>query len=185
MARSPREPNLTGQLRMMLQMAGSRPVPWVSSTVGLSILLALLDTLGVAAMVPLTQLLTGTVPDSGALGAIARFLRHDRPGVPHSCRRGNRHRAVRREEQRGPGVPLVAPRPHHPGLRTRRRAELMRRYVLAPYADHRARRLSEVYRNITDATAQSSSVLLGVMSLISDTLSSSRSRPSSPSPHPW
>src|SRR6187200_2774877 len=74
MARSPREPSLTAQLRMMLQMAGSRPVPWVSSTVGLSILLALLDTLGVAAMVPLTQLLTGTAPDSGALGAISDFF---------------------------------------------------------------------------------------------------------------
>ena len=30
-------------------------------------------------------------------------------------------------------------------------AELARRYALAPYADHRSRRISEVYRNINDA----------------------------------
>ena len=49
-------------------------------------------------------------------------------------------------------------------------AELMRLYVLAPYSDHRSRRMSEVYRNITDATNQSASVLLGVMSMIADVL---------------
>ena len=36
--------------------------------------------------------------------------------------------------------------------------ELMHRYVLAPYAHHRSRRLSEVYRNITAGTAQATSV---------------------------
>ena len=47
-------------------------------------------------------------------------------------------------------------------------AELARRYALAPYADHRSRRISEIYRNINDATSQSASVLLGVVSIISD-----------------
>jgi ABC-type multidrug transport system fused ATPase/permease subunit len=49
-------------------------------------------------------------------------------------------------------------------------AELMRRYVLAPYRAHRARRLSELYRNINDATNQASSVLLAIVSLFSDVL---------------
>ena len=169
MARSPREPSLTGQLRMMLQMAGSRPVPWVSSTVGLSILLALLDTLGVAAMVPLTQLLTGTAPDSGALGAISDFFGTTDPSflIPAVAGIVTALFVVK-------SCAALVFRWWLLGRTTRvsalAGAELMRRYVLAPYADHRARRLSEVYRNITDATAQSSSVLLGVMSLISDTL---------------
>ena len=169
MARSPREPSLTSQLSMMLEMAGARPWWWVSSTVVLSLLLATLDTLGVAAMVPLTQLIAGASPDSGVLGAISSFLGTTDPSIL---------------------IPAVA------GIvtvlfvvksaaallfrwwllgRTTRvsalsSAELMRRYVLAPYADHRGRRMSEVYRNITDATTQSASVLLGVMSMISDAL---------------
>jgi ABC-type multidrug transport system fused ATPase/permease subunit len=42
--------------------------------------------------------------------------------------------------------------------------------VLAPYADHRGRRMSEIYRNINDSTNQSASVLLGIVSLGTDTL---------------
>ncbi|WDH79452.1 ABC transporter ATP-binding protein [Microbacterium esteraromaticum] len=49
-------------------------------------------------------------------------------------------------------------------------AELMRRYVLSPYEAHRSRRLSEVYRNIGDATGQASTVLLGLVGLFSDLL---------------
>ena len=47
---------------------------------------------------------------------------------------------------------------------------LMSRYVLAPYAHHRTRRLSEVYRNITAGVSQATSVLLAVISMCTDVL---------------
>ena len=59
MAQSRRERSLTAQLRMMLDMAGADPKRWIIGTVAASLVLAALDTIGVAAMVPLTQLITG------------------------------------------------------------------------------------------------------------------------------
>ena len=59
MARAAAERGLIVQLRMMLLMADADPKRWVAGTVVASLVLAGLDTLGVAAMVPLTQLLTG------------------------------------------------------------------------------------------------------------------------------
>ena len=59
---------------MMLDMAGADPKRWVIGTVGASLVLAALDTIGVAAMVPLTQLFTGDTDNwfvqwiSGVLG---------------------------------------------------------------------------------------------------------------------
>ena len=49
-------------------------------------------------------------------------------------------------------------------------SKLMRLYILAPYADHRARRTSEIYRSVSDSTAQSTSVLLAVTALFTDGL---------------
>ena len=59
MARSRHDRSLTAQLRMMLDMAGADPKRWIIGTVLASLVLAALDTIGVAAMVPLTQLITG------------------------------------------------------------------------------------------------------------------------------
>jgi hypothetical protein len=169
MARSHSEPSMTAQLRMMLEMAGARPWRWVSSTVVLSILLAALDTLGVAAMVPLTQLITGADPTSGALAVISDVVGTTDPAVLIPAVAG----MVTVLFVVKSAAALVF-RWWLLGRTTRvsalSSAELMRRYVLAPYSDHRARRLSEVYRNITDATTQSASVLLGVMSIIADAL---------------
>src|SRR5690606_24446892 len=49
-------------------------------------------------------------------------------------------------------------------------SELMRRYVLAPYAAHRRRSTSEIYRNVNESTIQASSVLLASMSMLSDAI---------------
>ncbi len=168
MARSGREGSLTAQLRLMLHMAGADPVRWVVGTVGASVILAALDTIGVAAMVPLTQLLTGDT-ENALVQWISRVL-------------GTTELSVL--------IPVVAGfisllfilkslgsivfRWWLLGRTTRisalASAELARRYALAPYAAHRSRRLSEIYRNITDATNQSASVLLGIVSILSDGL---------------
>lgn len=169
MATAQRDPSTIGQLRLLLRLAGAHPGAWATTTVAASIFLAVLDMLGVAAMIPLTELLAGGSTDSGVLGVIA-----DIAGT-HSTT------AL---------IPIVATaiavlfvfksllalgfRWWLFGKTTRVSAmvstELMRRYVLAPYAHHRSRRLSEVYRNITAATAQASSVLLAVVSLCTDVL---------------
>lgn len=168
MARARRERSLTAQLRMMLHMAAADPKRWIIGTVAASLVLAALDTIGVAAMVPLTELLTGDTDSwfiewiSGVLGTtelstlipvVAAFIT-----LVFILK----------------SVGAIVFRWWLLGRTTRisalSSAELARRYALAPYADHRSRRISEVYRNITDATTQSASVLLGVVSIISDAL---------------
>ena len=168
MARAARERGLTEQLRMMLDMAGADPKRWVFGTVAASLVLAALDTIGVAAMVPLTQLLTGDTDSwfaqwiSGVLGTselstlipvVAGFITF--VFIAKS-------------------IGAIAFRWWLLGRTTRisalSSAELARRYALAPYVAHRTRRMSEVYRNITDCTNQSASVLLGVVSIVSDGL---------------
>ncbi len=166
MARTKRERSLTAQLRMLLHMAGADPRRWIVGTVSASLMLAALDTVGVAAMVPLTQLLTGDAENWFVTWISSVLGTTELPTL----------------------IPVMA------GLitvvfilksvgailfrwwllgRTTRitalaSAELARRYALAPYAAHRTRRTSEIYRNINDATGQSASVLLGLVSLMSD-----------------
>ncbi|MDT0186476.1 ABC transporter ATP-binding protein [Microbacterium sp. ARD31] len=128
-----------------------------------------MDTVGVAAMIPLTQLIGGAEPDSGVLGAIS-----DATGLTTAAEL----------------IPVIAGaiaalfvvksaaalwfRWWLLGRTSRLTAdaatELLRRYVLAPYPDHKARRLSETYRNVNDATAQASSVLLAVIGIFTDVL---------------
>lgn len=166
MARSRRDRSLTPQLRMMLDMAGADPKRWVFGTVVASLVLAALDTIGVAAMVPLTQLLTGTT-DSWLVEWLS-----DRLGTSDLSSLVPVVAALITLVFILKSVAAIAFRWWLLGRTTRisalSSAELARRYALAPYADHRARRTSEIYRNITDATNQSSSVLLGAVSLVSD-----------------
>ncbi|KQQ05639.1 MULTISPECIES: ABC transporter ATP-binding protein [unclassified Rathayibacter] len=157
-------------LGTLLALAHAASPGWIVVAIAGSIALAVLDTLGVAAMVPLMALLTGADTGSGSVtGVIAGIL-------------GTTDVATL--------VPIVAGfvalvfvlksigtivfRWWLLGRTTRIAAdastELLRRYVLAPYAVHRSRRLSEVYRNINDATAQASGVLLGVLGIASDLL---------------
>ena len=169
MARRTREASLTKQLGQLLRMAGASPRGWVTSTVAASLVLAALDTLGIAAMIPLTQLIGGAPAVSGALGFLADVAGTTSPTVL---------------------IPLIATiitvlfilksvaalcfRWWLLGRTTRVSAvvaaELLGRYALAPYADHRSRRLSEIYRNVGDATNQGTSVLLATVSMCTDVL---------------
>lgn len=166
MARGGRERSLTAQLRTVLGMAGAEPKRWVLGTVGASLLLAALDTIGVAAMVPLTQLLTGDT-ESWLVARISEALGTTEIStlIPAVAVLITIVFIVK-------SIGAIAFRWWLLGRTTRisalSSAELARRYALAPYADHRSRRISELYRNINDATVQSASVLLGVVSLVSD-----------------
>ncbi|KRE25832.1 ABC transporter ATP-binding protein [Agromyces sp. Soil535] len=168
MARAERERSLSEQLRMMLAMAGADPARWVFGTIAASLVLAGLDTLGVAAMVPLTQLLTGDT-DSWFVTWISETLGTTELStlIPVVALFITLVFIVK-------SIGSIIFRWWLLGRTTRvsalSSAELARRYALAPYADHRSRRMSEVYRNINDATNQSASVLLGVVSIATDGL---------------
>ena len=162
-------PGMIPQLLTILRVTGARPSQWVAGTVIASITLAALDMLGVAAMVPLMQLVTTDGPLTGANRMIADQL-------------GTRDLHVL--------IPVVAGivvvaflvksagsllfRWWLLGRTTRVSAlasvELMRRYVMAPYSAHRQRSLSTIYRNINDASTQSASVLLAGLTLFTDVL---------------
>ncbi|MFE5670496.1 ABC transporter ATP-binding protein [Agromyces sp. NPDC056523] len=166
MARRKRERSLSSQLRLMLDMAGADPTRWVVGTVAASLVLAALDTIGVAAMVPLTQLFTGDT-DNWFVEWISQVLGTDELSVliPVIASLITVVFIVK-------SIGAISFRWWLLGRTTRisalSSAELARRYALAPYADHRSRRISEMYRNINDSTNQSASVLLGVVSLVSD-----------------
>src|SRR5688500_17456356 len=81
MSSVPREPSTIGQLRKLLRLAGAHPGAGVGTTVAASIVLAFLDMLGVAAMIPLTQLLAGVSTEGGALGVIAGIVGTDDPAT--------------------------------------------------------------------------------------------------------
>ncbi len=167
MSRSVPTDGLFSQLKRLLLIAGAHPIGWAVSTVVVSVVLAALDTLGIAAMMPLTQLITGADADSGVLAVIAGIAGTSDPTVL---------------------IPLVAAtvavlfivkslaaiafRWWLLGRTTRVSADaataLLRGYVLAPYAAHRSRRLREIYRNITDAVTQATSVLMAVVSICTD-----------------
>ncbi|WP_438853478.1 ABC transporter ATP-binding protein [Agromyces sp. M3QZ16-3] len=167
MATRARGEGLFSQLRRLLEYAGAHPTAWVASTVMASLVLAALDTLGVAAMVPLTQLIGGADTQSGALAVISDIFGTSEPTVL---------------------IPIVAAtvavlfvvksvaslifRWWLLGRTTRVSADaasaLLRGYVLAPYAAHRARRLREIYRSVNDAVTQATSVLLAVVSICTD-----------------
>lgn len=168
MSRSRRERSLTAQLRMMLDMAGADPKRWLVGTVAASLVLAALDTIGVAAMVPLTQLFTGDT-DSWSVEWISQTLGTTELStlIPVVAVFITLVFIVKSVAAIGFRWWLLGRTTRISALSS---AELARRYALAPYADHRSRRISEVYRNINDATTQSASVLLGVVSLVSDVL---------------
>ena len=164
-----RPQRLLPQLGALLRVTGANPRQWILSTVAASIVLAVLDMAGVAAMLPLMTLITNGKADGPVLGWIATTI-------------GSSELSVL--------IPLVGGfislvflvktagsllfRWWLLGRTTRITAlaatELMNRYVQAPYATHRARTLSVVYRNINDATSQAASVLMAVVTMCSDVL---------------
>lgn len=169
MEREARDDRLISQLKLMLVMAGAKPWRWMLSAVAISLVLAALDTLGVAAMVPLTQLISGTATDTGALGVISGIIGTTEPSVliPVVAAGIVVLFVVK-------SIAAIAFRWWLLGRTTRVSAlaatNLMSRYMLSPYATHRSRRMSEVYRNINDSTGQAASVLLATLSVLTDVM---------------
>lgn len=161
--------SLVRQLALLLRMAGAQPWRWAAGVVTASAILALLDTAGVAAMIPLMQLVGGAEPDSGALAAISDLAGTSDPAtlIPIVALGITVLFIVK-------SISAMAFRWWLLGRTSRVSAlvgtELMRRYLLAPYASHRRRRLSEVYRNIGEASQQGSSVLMTTLSIVTDSL---------------
>ena len=161
---------LLRQLAAMLRFTGAHPRRWILSTVLVSACLAALDTIGVAAMVPLMQLVSTDGPPSG-------FFLDWLVGVTGSSELTTLLPATAAIVAVTFIVKTVGALLFRWWLlgRTTRisalaAAELMNGYVLAPYADHRRRNLSELYRNINDSTTQAASVLLAGVTICSDAL---------------
>jgi len=167
MAGPSRAPRLSQQLQMVLRLAGASPGRWIAGVLAASLVLAALDTIGVAAMIPLTQLISGTADDSALIGAVAGIVGTNDPSalIPVVAAGIAVLFIVK-------SIAAIVFRWWLLGRTSRVTAlvstEMMRRYLLAPYAAHRTRRMSEVYRNINDITAQSSSVLLATVGVITD-----------------
>lgn len=161
--------SVTAGLKVLLNIAGAASRGWLFLAVVGSLVLALLDALGVAAMVPLMELINGNSLDTGTLRIISRVL---------DTRDTQLLLLVVAAMIAGAFVLksafTIAFRWWLLGRTTRisadAAAEILRRYVLEPYVVHRTRSLPEIYRNVNDATAQAASVLLGVVGLGSDIL---------------
>lgn len=169
MQRAKSRGGLLRQLRRLLELTGARPIAWMSGAVSVSFVLALLDMLGVAAMIPLTQLLTGAETDAGVLGVISSATGVAEPNqlIPIVAGAIAILFIVK-------SIAAIIFRWWLLGRTSRVDAlvatELLRRYLLSPYATHRARRLSEVYRNINDSSNQAASVLMAALTLLTDTM---------------
>ncbi|GAA3930547.1 ABC transporter ATP-binding protein [Microbacterium soli] len=155
------------ELRRLLETTGAAPGRWIATTVAVSLLLAGLDMVGVLAMLPLMQLITSGDTDGFFLEAVSRLVGSTDVGQLLPLVSGLVMLAFLLKS-----VGALVFRWWLLGRTTRISAlaasELMHRYVLAPYSAHRRRSASEVYRNINDATMQSSSVLLATVSMATD-----------------
>ncbi|WP_404443954.1 ABC transporter ATP-binding protein/permease [Microbacterium marinum] len=164
-----RERGLARQLALILRLAGVRPTRWIPGIVAMSLALALLDTVGVLALVPLTQLIGGASTETGTLRVIADIVGSHAPHVlvPVVALAVGLLFVVK-------SAISIAFRWWLLGRTTRisalASAELVRRYILAPYADHRQRQTSDIYRTVTASVDQASSVLFAVTGLFSDAL---------------
>ncbi|WP_206476912.1 ABC transporter ATP-binding protein [Microbacterium sp. KRD172] len=162
-------PGIASMLRRLLLVTGANPVAWIAGTVFASLALAALDTIGVAAMVPLMQLVTGGTGDNFVIDAAADVLGTKDvntllPAVAGLVAVAFILKSIGALLFRWWLVGRTS------RISARASSELMRRFVLSPFAKHRTRAISETYWKITDCTGQSASVLLGVVSLFSDFL---------------
>lgn len=162
-------PAMFAALRRLLSTIDSHPLRWFLTTGLASVLLAGLDMIGVLAMLPLMQLITGGRVEGAFLEAAADVAGSDEPTALIPLVAGVVVVAFLVKS-----VGALAFRWWLLGRTTRISAlassELMRRYVLAPYAAHRRRSTSEIYRNVNESTIQASSVLLASMSMLSDAI---------------
>lgn len=143
---------------------------WMVTAVLGSCFLAGLDTLGVAAMLPLMQLITGSSPNEGILGWISGVI-----GTTDSQR-------LILVIAGAIGFSFIAKSAvtakfrwwllgHTTSLEAEASTEMMHRYLSEPFASYRVRNLSEVYRNILSSVSQTfGGVVLGVIGLLVDIL---------------
>ena len=156
-------------LGRMLRLTGAHPGRWVTGTVFAALALAALDTIGVAAMVPLMQLITGETGDNPMIRFVSEAFGTDDiatliPVIAGVVALAFVLKSIGALIFRWWLLGRTA------RISARASSELMRRFVLSPFAKHRVRSISEIYWKITDCTGQASSVLLGVVSLFSDFL---------------
>lgn len=144
---------------------------WASLAILGSLVIAALDTLGVAAMLPLMQLLTGADTDTGILGAFSRVLgTNDTRSLilAVACVVGGAF-VVKTLVSIGFRWWLLG---HTTTMGAQAATELFRRYVHAPYWAHRQRKVAEVHRALASAVPQTfQQVLLGYLTIVPDLLS--------------
>ncbi|WP_336648648.1 ABC transporter ATP-binding protein [Microbacterium sp. MMO-10] len=161
--------SLRRRLVEFVRLAGVASWGWLVVAIFGAIVLAALDMLGVAAMVPLMTLFTGADPNSGSTAIFVRLFGIDDVATLTLLIAG--FVAMLFVLKSACTIPF---RWWLLGRTTRISAdaatELMRRYVLSPFAAHRVRSLPEIYRNIGDATTASASVLLNIVTVTSDLL---------------
>lgn len=148
-----------------------RPVTrWTVASILGSLVVAILDMLGVAAMLPLMQVVTGTTGSPEPVGTIAALIGTDEPRTMILTLAGLVAGAFVLKS-----LLTIAFRWWQLGFTTRLEAEagteLMRRYVEADYWAHRNRRLAEVNRSIASFVPQTfSQVVQGLLNWVTDTL---------------
>lgn len=126
--------------------------------------------LGVAATLPLMQLVTGADPSKGILGYVSSLLgtTDEQALVLAVAVAVGLAFALK-------SLATVAFRwwllGHTTKLEAEAATELLRRYLLAPYWTHREREISVIHRNLASAVGQTfGQVFLGLISLLSDAL---------------
>lgn len=143
---------------------------WVMLAVVGSCFIAALDMIGVAATLPLMQLVTGADPSQGVLGYISGLLgtRDEQMLILVVALAVGLAFALK-------SLTTVAFRwwllGHTTRLEAEAATELLRRYMLAPYWAHRERKIAVIHRNLASAVGQTfGQVFLGLISLFADVL---------------
>lgn len=126
--------------------------------------------LGVAAMLPLMQLMTGADVKQGFLGELSAYIGTEETQALILVVAGFVAFAFVLKS-----VVTIIFRwwllGHTTSLEAEASAQLMRRYVLSPYSVHRMRNVSEIYRNISSSIPQTfSQVVLGLIGILADLL---------------
>ena len=155
------------------QAAGLVQTPfrsWIAGAILGPVAVALLDTLGVAAMLPLMNLVTGADSDRGVLGLISRITGAQTTAELIFVLAGLVAGAFVLKS-----LGTLAFRWWLLGKTTAMEAEagteLMRRYVFAPYWAHRERKVAEIHRAITSSVSQTfSQVFLSLLGVVADLL---------------
>lgn len=125
---------------------------------------------GVAAMLPLMQLITGVDPTLGPLGFVARTMgtTDTRNLIVVIALAVGLAFALKSIITVGFRWWLLG---HTTRLEAEAAAELMRRYVLAPYWAHREREIATINRNLDSSVAQTfGQVILGLVGILADVL---------------